>query len=211
VSIIDLLSRLLFVALVINELIAVRSTPKEQHDNIIMPKPIWLTAITLLLPFVFRLELPTWLGLTALGIQAFAFAIHLLSQAQLIRAKSFAVVTDAGTNVQTRRRNECPDHRDVPLSGKPDLCGYHAQYVWLVDFHADCLHRLGLVRDRLPQGRISGASAPDQERQHLMKLGAVHSGLDSPFWGERPAIPAPTAPAVQGEWLMEAEEREKVK
>lgn len=195
-SIIDLLSRLLFVALVINELIAVRSTPKEQHDNIIMPKPIWLTAITLLLPFVFRLELPTWLGLTALGIQAFAFAIHLLSQSQLIRAKSFAVVTDAGTNVQTTgmyRYLENPIYVGIMLN----MFGW--SIFMPIAFIGWVLLGIAFRKDVY------------QERQHLMKLGAVHSGLDSPFWGERPAIPAPTAPAVQGEWLMEAEEREKVK
>jgi protein-S-isoprenylcysteine O-methyltransferase Ste14 len=191
VDIIDLLSRGLFVAVVINELIAVRSLPKDQQDKIVMPSPVWLTALTLLLPFVIRIPLPTWLAVFAVGCQAVALIIHLLAQNQLIRAKSFAVVTDAGTQAQTKGMYR---YLENPI------------YVGLM------LHMFGWAIF-MPIGFIGWvllgrAFRKDvyAERLHLMtKLGTVHSGLDSPFWGGRPTMPAPV---MQGKWMMEVEERE---
>jgi protein-S-isoprenylcysteine O-methyltransferase Ste14 len=192
---IDLVSRALFVAVVINELIAVRSLPKDQQDKIVMPSPVWLTAITLLLPFVVRIPLPTGLALFAVGCQAVALALHILAQEQLKRANSFAVVTDAGTQTQTTGMYR---YLENPI------------YVGLM------LHMFGWAIF-MPIGFIGWvllgrAFRKDvyAERLHLMtKLGTVHTGLDSPLWGARPATPVTSAPAR--DWMMEAEAPEPIR
>jgi protein-S-isoprenylcysteine O-methyltransferase Ste14 len=85
------ISRILFICLLVNEIIVmIRSTPDERK-NAPIPRFMPLPVLTLFIPLFFALDLPAWLGLTAVIVQAAGFLLELAGEVQLTRARSFSV------------------------------------------------------------------------------------------------------------------------
>jgi protein-S-isoprenylcysteine O-methyltransferase Ste14 len=96
-----LISRILFVLLLVNEgTVMARSTP-AQRAEVIMPRFLPVFFILLLLPFFVGLQLPDWLGLLAVIIQAGGLILEVAAEVQLTRAKSFAITPEAASQPQT--------------------------------------------------------------------------------------------------------------
>ena len=85
------LSRILFVCLLINEIIVmIRSTPDERK-NAPVPRLMPLTILLLFLPLFVALELPAWLGMIAVTMQAVGLVLEIAGEVQLTRAGAFSV------------------------------------------------------------------------------------------------------------------------
>jgi protein-S-isoprenylcysteine O-methyltransferase Ste14 len=85
------ISRILFFALWVNEIVVVaRSTPEERAS---MNFPRWLPIMILLLfvPLLWPLDLPPWLALIAIVLQAVGLVVELAGEVQLSRAHSFSI------------------------------------------------------------------------------------------------------------------------
>jgi protein-S-isoprenylcysteine O-methyltransferase Ste14 len=67
-----------------------RSTP-EERKNAPFPRFMPLPVLLLFLPLFVALDLPDWLGLTALTMQAVGFILELAGEIQLSRAGAFSV------------------------------------------------------------------------------------------------------------------------
>ena len=84
-------ARILFVCLMVNEIIVMlRSTP-EERKNAPFPRFMPLPVLFLFLPLFIVLDLPAWLGLIAVTVQAIGFALELAGEVQLARAGAFSV------------------------------------------------------------------------------------------------------------------------
>ncbi|MFN8372695.1 MAG: methyltransferase [Anaerolineae bacterium] len=94
------ISRVLFGILLLNEAWVIgRSTP-EQRAEVVQPRLLPLFGLLLLLPFFVALQLPAWLALPILALQAAGLLLEVLSELQLSRANSYAVSHQAATQPQ---------------------------------------------------------------------------------------------------------------
>jgi protein-S-isoprenylcysteine O-methyltransferase Ste14 len=95
------LSRILFICLMVNEVVVmIRSTP-EERKNAPFPRFMPLPVLLLFLPLFFALNLPDWLGLVAVAVQAGGLLLEIAGEIQLTRARSFSVAPNAPIQPQS--------------------------------------------------------------------------------------------------------------
>jgi protein-S-isoprenylcysteine O-methyltransferase Ste14 len=93
-------SRILFVALLINEVIVmIRSTP-EERKNAPFPRLMPLPILLLFLPLFFALDLPEWLALLVVIVQGAGLLLEIAGEVQLSRAQAFSVAPRAPSQPQ---------------------------------------------------------------------------------------------------------------
>ena len=85
-----ILSRVMFVLLIINEAYIASRMSSDEMREIAVPRITALSCILLLTPWFFVLPLPDWLGWTAFALQLIGFVIEVAAEVQLMRAGSFA-------------------------------------------------------------------------------------------------------------------------
>jgi protein-S-isoprenylcysteine O-methyltransferase Ste14 len=95
------ISRILFVAFWINELFVLsRSTP-EERAALNMPRWLPIMLILMFIPLFWAIDLPPWLALLAVTIQAVGLALEIAGEIQLSRAKSFSIAPLAPAQPQS--------------------------------------------------------------------------------------------------------------
>jgi len=85
------ISRILFVLMWVNEAIVIARATPEDRAKAILPRFAPLTFLLLLVPMFFALDLPLWLGWTAVALQVIGLATELIGEIQLSRAKAFSI------------------------------------------------------------------------------------------------------------------------
>jgi protein-S-isoprenylcysteine O-methyltransferase Ste14 len=85
------ISRILFILMWVNEASVIARATPEDRAKAIMPRFAPVTFLLLLVPMFFALDLPPWLGWTAVTLQAIGLAIELMGEFQLARAKAFSI------------------------------------------------------------------------------------------------------------------------
>ncbi|MEO8607993.1 MAG: methyltransferase [Chloroflexota bacterium] len=85
------LSRILFIAMMINDsIVMIRSAP-ETRKNAPFPRFFPLSVLVLFVPIVFAINLPEWLAVIAVTGQVVGLGLEIVGEIQLARASSFSV------------------------------------------------------------------------------------------------------------------------
>lgn len=95
-------SRVLLILFVINEAVVVFRSKPGEIQSINVPLITKLSLILLLIPFFYALPLPDAFGWVLVAIQAGGLLLEVASEIQLARAKSFAISSNAASNIQKR-------------------------------------------------------------------------------------------------------------
>jgi protein-S-isoprenylcysteine O-methyltransferase Ste14 len=162
------ISRILLALLIINEIFVVVRTPPEERERIILPPLFPLPVLLIFAPFFFVLDLPVWLALPAVLIQAAGLFIEVISEFQLMRAQSFGVNADKGVEGQKTGFYRWFEH--------PIYVGLILQLIGLSFFNPLVLISLALNFVTLRQ-------MVKNERQYLRTtLNFTHQGIDTPLW-----------------------------
>jgi protein-S-isoprenylcysteine O-methyltransferase Ste14 len=85
------LSRILFIAMMINDaIVMIRSAP-ETRKSAPFPRFFPVSTLVLFVPIVFAINLPEWLAIIAVAGQVIGLALEIAGEIQLARASSFSV------------------------------------------------------------------------------------------------------------------------
>lgn len=161
-------SRLLAVLMILNEAFVVLRTPPEEREHIILPPFPAVAFVLMVLPFFFVIDLPAWLAIIAVTLQASGLFMEVYTEIQLTRAKSFGVVSDKGTQPQTSGFYRFFEH--------PIYVGILLQMVGWGMFMPLTLIAVGLNYFAVRQ-------MVQNEREYLTStLNFSHSGLDTLIW-----------------------------
>jgi protein-S-isoprenylcysteine O-methyltransferase Ste14 len=95
-----LISRILFGLLLVNEGVVMARSTSEQRAQVILPRVFPLFFLILLLPFFIGIQLPAWLAIPMLILQATGLLIEVAAEMQLTRAHSFAITPEAASQPQ---------------------------------------------------------------------------------------------------------------
>lgn len=161
------LSRIMFVLLILNEAYVASRTSAAEMSEINVPRVAAVSFILLLVPWIFVLSLPDWLGWLAFAIQLIGFVLEVTAEYQLMRAGSFAASSRAGKDIQTDgmyRWLENPIYVGILLQG----IGW---MLWMPIVLIPIVLMYGLTRQMVARERI-----------HLLTMGIAHRGLDSVLW-----------------------------
>jgi protein-S-isoprenylcysteine O-methyltransferase Ste14 len=161
-------SRILILLFFVNELIVVLRSKSEERQSLNVPLYTSLSLLLFLVPFFYVLPLPTWFGWLIVAIQASGLALEVFSEIQLARAKSFAVSSDAATNVQRGGMYRLLEH--------PIYVGILLQFaawsLWVPVLLVTMFLILPVIRSMVANERAFLAS------QHSVN----HRGIDSFLW-----------------------------
>jgi protein-S-isoprenylcysteine O-methyltransferase Ste14 len=161
-------SRILAVCLFINEGYVLARTPPEDRARIILPPLSPVAILLLFVPFFVVLDLPMWLALLALALQAIGLLMEVACEIQLTRAQSFSVVADKGTQPQTTGFYRWFEH-PIYIGILMQMMGWS---LWMP-----------LVLVSVALNFIAIRRMVRNEREYLVKtLNFSHQGVDTALW-----------------------------
>lgn len=161
------LSRILYALLIINEIVILSRSSAEERSRILYPRFMPLPLILILLPFVIAIELPDWLGLIIVILQGIGLALEIVSEIQLLRAKSFSVNTDDATIPQVNRMYRWLEN-PIYIGILIHIIGWAA---WMPVAYIAVILQYDAFRRSVRE-----------ERKHLAMLGTTNRGIDSVIW-----------------------------
>ena len=163
------ISRILFIAFLVNEALAFTRLTAEERSRMILPHFIALMFLLLFVPLFWALELPAWLGVIAIVVQAAGLVIEVWAEIQLIQAHSFSIMAKTPQQPQKNgiyRFLENPIYVGILLQ----VAGWS---LWMpLLFIAFALQYEGFRR------------MIREERKYLAAINFIHRGIDSFLWGD---------------------------
>jgi protein-S-isoprenylcysteine O-methyltransferase Ste14 len=162
------ISRILALCMVINEAYVVYRTPPEDRKQVILPPVPPVAILLIFLPFFFALDLPAWLAVPAVLMQAVGLVMEVFSEIQLTRARSFSIVADKGIEPQRTGFYRWFEH--------PIYVGILLQMIGWSLF-------MPVVFISLVLNFIAVRQMVHNEREYLAKtLNFTHQGIDTALW-----------------------------